>query len=239
VSRHIQGLNATIASVPAYTGSATATDYTGRQTTAVKDQGSCGSFWAHACAEQIESDGMRLLKTDYTLSPEQIVQCDTTSSGCNGGHTESAYNYVKTAKGLEQDSSYPYTSYMGTTGTCKGTTASLQVVTLTGYTTIGGSNAQAIEANMASYVQSTGPLSVCLDASTWNSYTSGIMSAATCGTSVDHCVQAVGVDTSAGGYWKVRNQWGTSWGESGYIQLAYGTNTCDITNDPTHVSVVA
>ena len=88
--------------------------------------------------------------------------------------------------------------------------------------------------NMASYVSSTGPLSVCVDASTWNSYTGGVMRV--CGNSVDHCVQAVGVDT-ASGYWKVRNSWGTSWGESGFIRLAYGANTCDITNDPTYVKM--
>ena len=86
---------------------------------------------------------------------------------------------------------------------------------------------------MASYVQSTGPLSVCVDANNWNSYTGGIMSV--CGTSVDHCVQAVGVDASS--YWKVRNSWGTSWGESGFIRLKYGQNTCAITNDPTYATV--
>ena len=57
----------------------------------------------------------------------------------------------------------------------------------------------------------------------------------TCGKSVDHCVQATGVDISS--YWKVRNSWGTSWGESGYIRLKYGANTCAITNDPTYVVV--
>ncbi len=78
---------------------------------------------------------------------------------------------------------------------------------------------------------------MCLDASTWNTYHGGIMSA--CPKQVDHCVQAVGVDASTGGYWKVRNSWGTSWGESGFIRLAYGANTCDITNDPTWVTVVS
>ena len=125
------------------------------------------------------------------------------------------------------ESDYPYTSGGGTTGSCKSSLPSTSCA-ITGYKTIRG------ESSMASYVESTGPLSVCLDANNFNSYTSGVMSV--CGTSVDHCVQAVGVDTAAG-YWKVRNSWGTSWGESGFIRLSYGSNTCDITNDPTYVTM--
>lgn len=204
-------------------------DWSGVYTTPVKNQGYCGSCWAFSATEQIESDSMRTLGTSYVLSPEQITQCTTTSYGCNGGWTESAYTYVKNAGGIETESAYPYTSYYGTTGTCH-SDASQYVIGVNGYYTVSG------ESSMASYVQSTGPLSVCLDASNWNSYTGGIMYA--CGQSVDHCVQAVGVDTSGSSpYWKVRNSWGTSWGESGYIRLAYGQNTCDITNDPTYVSV--
>ena len=203
-------------------------DWSGVLTTPVKDQGYCGSCWAFSATEQIESDSIRTLGVSTILSPEQITQCDTTSSGCNGGWTERAYNYVKSTGGLESNTDYPYTSYQGVTGSCKSASAKY-VVGVTGYTTISG------ETNMANYVLATGPLSVCLDASSWNSYTGGIMS--TCGNRVDHCVQAVGVDTSSNGYWKVRNSWGTSWGESGYIRLAYGANTCDITNDPTHVAV--
>jgi C1A family cysteine protease len=201
-------------------------DWSGKYTTPVKNQGYCGSCWAFSATEQIESDAMRTLGVTYVLSPEQITQCDTTSYGCNGGWTENAYNYVKKAGGIEQNSDYPYTSYNGVTGTCS-VVASKEVIAVSGYTKISG------ESSMASYVQTTGPLSVCVDASSWNSYTGGIMS--TCGKSVDHCVQAVGVDTSS--FWKVRNSWGTSWGESGYIRLKYGANTCAITNDPTHVSV--
>jgi C1A family cysteine protease len=181
---------------------------------------------------------MRILGTDYILSPEQVIQCDKTSEGCNGGWTEHAYEYLINAGGQQTESTYPYTSYAGSTGTCKVNSKDF-VVSVTSYTTITGSSVSVTESNMAAYVQNTGPLSVCLDASTWSTYTGGTMSAATCGTSVDHCVQAVGVDASTGGYWKVRNQWGTSWGLSGFIQLAYGTNTCDITNDPTHVVVKA
>jgi len=204
-------------------------DWSGVYTTPVKDQGYCGSCWAFSATEQIESDAMRTLQTSYLLSAEQIVQCDKTSGGCNGGTTESAYNYVKRAGGIETEADYPYTSSAGTTGTCS-YTQSKSVITVTGYTAVSG------ESNMASYVQATGPLSICIDASSWNSYTGGIMS--TCGKRVDHCVQAVGVyPASTDGYWKVRNSWGTSWGESGYIRLAYGQNTCAITNDPTYASV--
>lgn len=203
-------------------------DWSGKLTTPVKDQGYCGSCWAFSATEQIESDAMRTLGVTYILSPEQITQCDTGSYGCNGGWSESAYNYVKKTGGLETDADYPYTSYQGVTGTCKSDPSKYKIG-VNGYSTIKG------ESNMASYVQKTGPLSVCLDASSWNSYHGGIMTV--CGHSVDHCVQAVGVDASANGYWKVRNSWGTSWGESGYIRLAYGQNTCDITNDPTYASV--
>jgi len=221
-----------VKSVSDYEGVVDATaglvDWSGKLTTPVKDQGYCGSCWAFSATEQIESDSMRTLGTSYILSPEQITQCATKAYGCNGGWTEVAYDYVKSAGGIETDADYPYTSYQGVTGTCKAS-SSKYVIGVTSYTTING------ESNMASYVQSTGPLSVCLDASSWNSYHGGIMSV--CGNSVDHCVQAVGVDATSSGYWKVRNSWGTSWGESGYIRLAYGKNTCDITNDPTHVAV--
>jgi len=202
-------------------------DWSGVLSTPVKDQGYCGSCWAFSATEQIESDAIRTLGVTYLLSPEQITQCDTTSYGCNGGWSENAYTYVKNNGGLATEASYPYTSYSGTTGTCQ--TGKTKVVTVKSYYTL------TSETAMASYVQATGPLSVCLDARLWNSYTSGIQSV--CGKSVDHCVQAVGVDASTGGYWKVRNSWGTSWGESGYIRLSYGSNTCAITNDPTYATV--
>lgn len=203
-------------------------DWSGKYTTPVKDQGYCGSCWAFSATEQIESDSMRTLGTSYVLSPEQITQCATKAHGCDGGWTEVAYDYVKSAGGIVTEANYPYTSYKGTTGSCKVDT-SKAVIKVNGYYTLSGESA------MASYVQKTGPLSVCLDASTWNSYTGGIVSS--CGKRVDHCVQAVGVDASSSGYWKVRNSWSTSWGESGYIRLKYGQNTCAITNDPTYVSV--
>lgn len=210
---------------------ATLVDWTGVYTTPVKNQGQCGSCWAFSATEQIESDTIRTKGVTYELSPEQIVQCAHVAQGCNGGWTEVAYTYVKNAGGIATETAYPYTSYLGKTGTCS--TSQItgnQVVTVDSYTSIVGG-----ESSMATYVETTGPISVCLDASNWSSYTGGILSS--CGNDVDHCVQAVGVLATTGGYWKIRNSWGTSWGEDGYIRLAYGENTCDITNDPTYTAV--
>ena len=150
--------------------------------------------------------------------------------GCNGGNTAPAYTYLEA--GIETDANYPYTSgTAGVTGTCEADSSKF-VAKTTGYTTVSSSSSG--EASMATYVSETGPLSVCVDAETWSSYTGGIMSV--CGNSVDHCVQAVGINTEASTpYWTVRNSWGTSWGESGFIQLEYGKNLCDIASDATYV----
>jgi C1A family cysteine protease len=201
-------------------------DWTGTYTTPVKDQGYCGSCWAFSATEQIESDLIRTKAFSQLLSVEQIVQCDSTTYGCSGGWTENAYTYVKNAGGIQTEATYPYSSYQGTTGRCTASSSNF-VASVSGYTTLRSESA------MATYVQGTGPLSVCVDASTWSSYKGGIMSV--CGKSVNHCVQAVGVDSSS--YWKVRNSWGTSWGESGHIRLAYGQNTCAVASDPTYATV--
>lgn len=200
-------------------------DWTGTYTTPVKDQGYCGSCWAFSVTEQLESDSMRTLSTDYILAPQQLVSCDSSDSGCNGGWPTTAYDYIEEAGGMVQETDYPYSSGSGTTGTCDSSSITDPVVTVTNYYTLSS------ESDMASHVVSTGPLAIALDASEWSSYTGGILSS--CGTSIDHAVQIVGVDTSS--YWKVRNSWGTSWGESGYIRLAYGDNTCGLTEIPTYV----
>jgi len=206
-------------------------DWTGKKTTAVKDQGYCGSCWAFSATEQIESDAIRLLGLTYTLSPAQLTQCDTRSSGCNGGWPLWAMNYVRTAGGIETLANYPYSStiYSGKTGTCAANPSLYNTVTVSSTYQLSG------EANMASWLQANGPISICIDATTWNSYTSGIVSS--CGTSINHAVQAVGVDAVTGGYWKVRNSWSTGWGEAGFIRLSYGKNMCGITYQPVYSAV--
>jgi hypothetical protein len=92
----------------------------------------------------------------------------------------------------------------------------------------------ASETDMMTYVLSTGPLSVCLDALSWSSYTGGIVTS--CGDAIDHCVQVVGLNADEN-YWIVRNSWGTDWGEHGYIYLEAGVNMCGIATIPTFAVV--
>jgi C1A family cysteine protease len=58
-------------------------------------------------------------------------------------------------------------------------------------------------------VGTTGPVSVCVDASNWSLYKSGVFS--NCGkTNLNHAVVSIGY--TADGLWLVRNSWGTTWG---------------------------
>ena len=106
LSRPTGESNATVATVKPLSGDISQ-DWTGTYTTPVKDQGYCGSCWAFSATEQIESDAMRTLSDTYVLSPGQITQCDSTASGCNGGWTEHAYNYVKRNGGITTETDYP------------------------------------------------------------------------------------------------------------------------------------
>ena len=87
---------------------------------------------------------------------------------------------------------------------------------------------------MAKYVGETGPLSICVDASSWQTYKGGVLKH--CGDRIDHCVQAVGYDQT-NGYWIVRNSWNTDWGQKGFIYVGMGTNACGIANEATFVTI--
>jgi len=197
-------------------------------TTPVKDQGQCGSCWAFSATEAIESYAALSGKYSLiTLAPQQITSCDKVDQGCNGGNTETAYQYVVGAGGLETEQSYPYVSgTTGQTGICKFNAANIKV-SITGYTSVPQG-----EANLKTALNA-GPVSVCLAATAFQTYSSGILQY--CPGLIDHCVQAVGYDDAySTPYWTVRNSWATSWGEKGFIRIKQGSNLCKISNDVTY-----
>merc|ERR1711872_909280 len=67
--------------------------------------------------------------------------------------------------------------------------------------------------------------------SSFQHYSGGIFSDPQCQYGqLNHGVLAVGYDH--GSNWIVKNSWGGSWGEGGYIRMKQGENSCGITKDP-------
>ncbi len=145
------------------------------------------------------------------------------------------------------EKAYPYKAGLtGQAGTCQFKAAEVQAK-MTGFTyaTPGCTDdcKKQDEAKLKQSLYQNGPVSICVDASPWQTYTSGILTpSAGCASAydqLDHCVQLVGygVDPSGQAFWSVRNSWATSWGEAGYIRLSYGTNTCGVADEATQVTV--
>jgi len=178
----------------------------------VKDQGQCGSCWAFSAVGTVESAYALAAGRLGSYSEQQLVDCDTSrSQGCQGGFNQYGISYIGQA-GSCSESSYPYKA---TDGTCVASqcTKSLPAGTVTGYQSVTGSNA-GLESAL-----NTQPVSVTVKAdNTWQSYRSGVVSQ-NCGflSRPNHAVIAVGYD---GESFKIRNSWGATWGEQGYIRVS-------------------
>jgi len=200
--------------------------------TPIKDQGQCGSCWAFSATEQLESQYFLTYGTLKELSPQQITSCTTACLGCNGGNPILAWDYVNSYGGQEPKADYPYLSGITQqTGTCKNVKSEVteDVGSTIGYMI---SDKASDESNMLAQIAES-PMSITVDAESWQTYESGVITTASgCGTSIDHAVQVVGYNAPQS-YWIVRNSWGTTWGEEGYINVEYGANVCGITSQAT------
>ncbi len=219
-------------------------NWIGKLTTPVKYQEQCGSCWAFAATSQLESMVMKEHGMKLVLSPAQMTQC-TVGFGCNGGFSEYGLTATASIGGLSLDEQYPYDGGLsaGTTGTCQ-TNKISPVVSVgnvidlnTNQSDSSAAWVASVEKDMAAYVLGHAPLAIYVDASAWNTYTGGVMSAEVCGKDFDHAVQIVGINLEAETpYWVIRNSWADSFGEAGYIRVRYGDNACDLTISPMTVS---
>ena len=141
---------------------------------------------------------------------------------------DQAFQYVESTA-LEQEGDYPYQAI---DNTCRADT-SKGVVTVDKFVDVTPDNADQLRAAL-----DIGPVSVAIEADQFifQFYESGILNDASCGTELDHGVLAVGYGTENGTpYFIVKNSWGSSWGDNGYIKIA-GTkdNICGILSQPSY-----
>jgi C1A family cysteine protease len=181
--------------------------------TPIKNQGQCGSCWAFSTTGSLE--GLNFIKHGALLSfsEQQLVDCSGSygNNGCNGGLMDSGFRYVKD-HGVELESRYPYTAR---DGACNYVKSDIRFQN-TGFTDVPRDNEAALATAVAQQ-----PVSVAVDAPPFMYYTGGIFNDRNCGNSLDHGVLAVGYGSESGqDYWIVKNSWGASWGEKGYIRMA-------------------
>eukprot|EP00178_Gracilaria_changii_P012372 TRINITY_DN3500_c0_g2_i1.p1 TRINITY_DN3500_c0_g2~~TRINITY_DN3500_c0_g2_i1.p1 ORF type:complete len:259 (-),score=11.58 TRINITY_DN3500_c0_g2_i1:30-806(-) len=181
----------------------------------IKNQGACGSCWAFSTTGSIES-ALMIQGKSVLLSEQQLVDCSRSygNQGCNGGWMDSAFQYVRD-HGLSSQDEYPYRAVNQQCQKDSGDTKISGFVDVPGCSNLDNALTRA-------------PISVAVDATNWSLYAGGVFS--NCAGNINHGVLVVGSNND---YWKIKNSWGTGWGESGFIRLAKG-NTCAVCNYPSY-----
>ncbi|XP_061676257.1 procathepsin L-like isoform X2 [Syngnathoides biaculeatus] len=189
-------------------------------------QGSCGSCWAFSAAGALEGQLARTSGRLVDLSPQNLMDCSGKygNRGCFGGFISGAFRYVIDNGGIDSEEFYPY---VGRSGQCR-YSAAHRAANCSGFTVLPRGDEGALKRAVAA----VGPVSVAVDASrpTFAFYSSGVYDDASCSRKVNHAVLAVGYGALRGKpYWLVKNSWGFSYGDGGYIRMARNkTNQCGI-----------
>eukprot|EP00914_Ancora_sagittata_P018237 GHVO01036051.1.p1 GENE.GHVO01036051.1~~GHVO01036051.1.p1 ORF type:complete len:351 (+),score=53.34 GHVO01036051.1:138-1190(+) len=196
--------------------------------TPIKNQGRCGSCWSFSTTGSLEGQHFRKTGKLVSLSEQNLVDCSKAygNNGCNGGVMDYAFKYIQVNDGDDTEESYPYE---GVDGECR-FKKDFVGATVTGYTDL----PKGDELKMKEAVATIGPIAVAIDAAhqSFQMYASGVYDEETCTDNLDHAVLVVGYGTDLGqDYWLVKNSWGTTWGDDGYIKMSRNKdNQCGIAN---------
>jgi cathepsin L len=195
----------------------------------VINQGDCGSCWAFSTIANVEAHLAINTNKLIKLSEQQLVSCVPNPAhcggkgGCDGAVEELGFEYIK-QHGITLDSYYPY---LEKNSPCNHKLVSKKVATIEGFVKLPKNNNKALLHAIATI----GPVSVGVDASSFQLYESGVWS--DCGMNIDHAVLAVGygIDEEKGPYWLLKNTWGPDWGENGYIRIKREIDDNDVPCD--------
>jgi C1A family cysteine protease len=193
--------------------------------TPVKNQGQCGSCWSFSTTGSVEGANAitNNLASVVSLSEKQLMDCSTQNNACNGGLMDYAFAYILQNGGITNEDNYPYVAQDGSCNTQKEKeiVASLAEQNGLPYTDITTNSKTDM---IAAVWQQPVSIAIEADKSAFQLYSGGVLDAASCGTNLDHGVLVVGYDSSPSNgdtpYFIVKNSWGATWGEEGYIRLA-------------------
>lgn len=182
----------------------------------IKDQGDCGSCWAFGTVGAFESIIQIRDNRRVRLSEQELVSCNRNqdNDGCQGGYFSHGF-HVNPGAALESD--FPYRA---ADVSCKAGLKHSEK--LQDWAFVGGSDQRkpTVE-QIKTAIYEHGPVAVVVRAgyNAFLSYKSGIFNSCQ-NTQSDHLVILVGWDDN-GGYWILRNSWGTGWGDKGYMNIKY------------------
>jgi len=198
--------------------------------TAVKNQGECGSCWSFSVTGNMEGVYKVAHGELPILSEQQFVDCDhdcmqymgqkSCDDGCNGGLMPNAMTYA-VREGVTTEAKYPYKAVAGKCTYEK----SMGTYHFSAWRSVNGT-----DVDMIATLNEVGPLSVGVDATLWQFYIGGIFSVI-CGKTLNHGVLVAGYGEHNGKeYWLIKNSWGPSWGEKGYLRLIREKDKCGVDN---------
>jgi len=210
----------------------------------VKDQGICGSCWAFATAQTIESAKFIKTKNMIALSPQALVDCawGYGNNGCDGGEAERAFEWILANNGLPTEGAYGV--YEMVDGLCHNNPSASDNVNISSYMNVTSGSLDDVTAALIAH----GPLSIAIDAGhlSFVFYSAGVFYEDSCksdANSLDHAVLLIGygTDPTAGidaDYWIVKNSWSEYWGDQGFVRMSKRDNNCGVTTDTNYVFVV-
>jgi cathepsin L len=200
-----------------------------------RSQEECGSCWAFSATGTIEAHYAIQYGQQFYLSPQYLMNCVSQNQGCNGGTFANTYMWLLN-NGLVRDELFPYTKLPKR---CSRVSSRNIITSLYDFEFCSSYSLymKCTDEIVYEFLQ-RGPVNVGIDANSpdFMNYESGIFTYDKCEES-NHAVTLVGYGRDAYTdleYWLIRNSWGTSWGENGYMRVkrdAANHNSCFITDE--------